>query len=444
MEEAGLIRLARYLLWLLPAIVFGAIVRFTRKLLGRKPRIWHGLSPLFWEPYMVQASRAAGHETHFLLRDSPAARDIAAVHPDVRLLGEAFGVPNDAIHWAALRDLFWWGDIKIAYFDIMYFDPSHYWVTEWMFRLMRLCGIRIIVGAHGGDVTYRARYRSRFDWVGRVQQHHPAWDLVETAPGTIRRIDMYCKYADLVLPCDAVMGRFLPRGDVLFKFHPIDTVALPNAGVSDREVPLVVHAPSARPIKGTAELLAALDSLRAKGIAFELKLVEKTPRPEALRIYQEADVIVDQLCIGAYGTFSVEAMALGKPTLTYLDQEHLGDPVYNMPLVNAHPENVERVLAVLLQVPELRRRLAKASREASEKYQSVQALAPVWEQLYEHVWRGTPLHLEDTVHFDPSRKPRSFVEDPASVEFWPVPAEDLIDEIRAALARAGWHAARYE
>ncbi|HWW62062.1 MAG TPA: hypothetical protein VN181_11895, partial [Thermoanaerobaculia bacterium] len=110
MEAVRLIRLVLHLLRLAPAIVLGAIVRFTRRLLGRKPRIWHGLSPLFWEPDMVQASRAAGYETHFLLRDSPGARELTKSIPDLRLLGEISGIPTDAIHWAALRDLFWWGD----------------------------------------------------------------------------------------------------------------------------------------------------------------------------------------------------------------------------------------------------------------------------------------------------------------------------------------------
>lgn len=435
MEEASLIRLILHLLRLLPAIVFGAIVRFARKLLGRKPRIWHGLSPIYWDSYMVQASRVAGYETHFLLRDSPSARDIATMIPGVRLLGEAFGIPNDAIHWAALRDLFWWADIKFCYFDVMYFGQSLPWANALVLRLAKLCGIRIIVGAHGGDVTYRARYRSRFDWIGRVQQHYQDWDLIATTPGTLWRIDTYCRVADLVLPGDATLARLIPRNDILFKYFPIDTKALPNAGVSDREVPVVVHAPSVRAIKGTDELLAALENLRGKGIAFELRLVEKMPRLEALKVYETADVVVDQLCIGAYGTLSVEAMALGKPTLTYLDQEHLSDPVFNMPLVNAHPENVERVLAVVLQVPELRRRLAAASREAIEKYQSIEVLAEVWDQIYRYVWSGTPLQLEKTRHFDPSRTPRSFVEDPALPEFWPVAVEDLMDDIGRALAR---------
>jgi hypothetical protein len=42
-------------------------------------------------------------------------------------------------------------------------------------------------------------------------------------------------------------------------------------------------------IKGTDYLLAAAVSLKARGISMELRLIEKTPRYEALRLYAEAE-----------------------------------------------------------------------------------------------------------------------------------------------------------
>jgi glycosyltransferase involved in cell wall biosynthesis len=434
----ALFRLVRHLALLGIAVVGGLLPRLMRKLLGRKPHIWHGLSTLFWEVYLVQADRFAGYESRILLREHSQSRYLATLLPDVRILGEIEGVRQDEVHWTALRDLFWWGDIKVAYFDVMYFGPSLPWANRLMLQLMKLVGIRIIVAAHGGDVTYRSRYRSRYDWVGRVQLTNPDWDLVATAPATLRRIKMYCDTADLVLPADPALSRFLPRNDILFKYFPVDTDALRNVGVSEREIPVVVHAPSSRWNKGSDYVFAALDSLQAKGIQFELRLVEKLPRAEALRRYEEADVLVDQLCIGAYGTLAVESLALGKPTLTYLDQETLGDPIYDVPLVNANPENVECVLAVLLQVRELRQRLATASRHAAERYHSIEALSEVWDRIYQHLWRGTPLRLAETRHFEATRKPRSFTEDPAALDFWPVPVDDLADSIQQALQKAGF------
>jgi hypothetical protein len=84
------------------------------------------------------------------------------------------------------------------------------------------------------------------------------------------------------------------------------------------------------------------------------------------------------------------------------------------------------------QVPELRARIGQAGRGAAERYQSIEALAQVWAQLYRHVWWGEPLRLEQTHHFAREHNPRSFTEDSAHGDFWPVPVDDLLPEINTA------------
>jgi hypothetical protein len=211
---------------------------------------------------------------------------------------------------------------------------------------------------------------------------------------------------------------------------------------SAREVinvePVVVHAPNHRLLKGTDHLLEAIERLQSSDIPCRLELLERIPREEALQRYRAGDILADQFCCGAFGVFAIEGLALGKPVLTYLDQEHLRDPVFNLPIVNTTPENLVAVLAVLLQIPTLRKRIGEAGRAAVERYQSVPALAEVWDQIYRHVWWDEPLNLETTRHFSPERKARSFTEDPSQAEFWPVPVDDLLTDIHAALSRAGF------
>jgi hypothetical protein len=78
-------------------------------------------------------------------------------------------------------------------------------------------------------------------------------------------------------------------------------------------VPVIVHAPTHRAVKGTDVLLDAVAQLRAEGLRFELVLVEGVTRTEARRIYEEADLCVDQLFAGWYGGLAV-AWALGLVT----------------------------------------------------------------------------------------------------------------------------------
>ena len=48
-------------------------------------------------------------------------------------------------------------------------------------------------------------------------------------------------------------------------------------------------------------------------------------------------------------------------------------------------------------------------------------------------WPRCGRNSTDTHHFSRERKPRSFTEDPANGDFWPVPVDDLLPEINAAL-----------
>src|SRR5262249_9205527 len=53
----------------------------------------------------------------------------------------------------------------------------------------------------------------------------------------------------------------------------------------------------------------------------DLEIVEGLHHDEARRRYERADIVVDQLNAGWYGLFANEAMALGKPVVTFLHEE---------------------------------------------------------------------------------------------------------------------------
>ncbi len=54
------------------------------------------------------------------------------------------------------------------------------------------------------------------------------------------------------------------------------------------------------------------------GVRFEFTLVEGLHREEAKRLYERADLFVDQLILGWYGGVAVELMALGKPVIAHI------------------------------------------------------------------------------------------------------------------------------
>jgi glycosyltransferase involved in cell wall biosynthesis len=158
----------------------------------------------------------------------------------------------------------------------------------------------------------------------------------------------------------------VPPGIDLRDFEP--------APLSDRARPLVVHAPSSRGRKGTEHVIAA-----CKQLAVELEIVEGLHHDEARARYRTADIVVDQLNAGWYGLFAIEAMALGKPVLTFLHdeavrrtEEAFGVPV---PIVRATKATLVDDLRPLVESPEERRRVGAASRAYVERVHDIDQVA---------------------------------------------------------------------
>jgi glycosyltransferase involved in cell wall biosynthesis len=389
----------------------------------------------------VRCDRAAGYPSRSVVLEVRPKQQPIVGETDFDVVLSAREVPWQNLHWLGLIDLLRHGDIWNALFDCLFFRPDQRLANSIAFRLLRWTGIRIVVSPHGCDVVHRIRYQSRFDWVGQLQLDYPGWGLDrEQVLAARNRIDLFCRSADLVIGADASLAPFLPRVDLLFKQFPVAITSVAERRRLPNSPLIVLHATNHRHVKGTKFLERAIEELRRRGLVAHLTIVEKVPKADAIALYRQADIIADQFIIGSFGAFALEGMALGKPVLTYLDERHLGDPMFNHPLVNANPENLEAVLSVLLQVPRLRDRLGAAGRDSVVRYQSVEALAEVWDRIYRHVWWREPLRLEGTRHFDRRREARSFTEDPGREEFWPVPAEDLMGEVHEALSNAGFGA----
>jgi glycosyltransferase involved in cell wall biosynthesis len=134
----------------------------------------------------------------------------------------------------------------------------------------------------------------------------------------------------------------------------------------ERERPVVLHAPSSRKRKGTEHVIAACE-----GLDVELDLVEGLRHDEARRRYERADIVVDQLNAGWYGILALEAMALGKPVLSYLRPEAVQETEHQLgvkvPIVPVTKDTLRERIAELAASPERRRVLGAASRTYVEE-----------------------------------------------------------------------------
>lgn len=147
--------------------------------------------------------------------------------------------------------------------------------------------------------------------------------------------------------------------------------------------PLIVHAPTNQAFKGTKYVHEAIDRLKLEGFDFEYKKVEQLSHKEALELYKEADIIVDQLLCGTYGVLSVEAMALGKVVVANIREDVRSHLPEDFPIVLAKPETLYDVLKRYIINPVLRHETGKQSRLFVESFHNADEIAKNLEVIYE-------------------------------------------------------------
>jgi glycosyltransferase involved in cell wall biosynthesis len=185
--------------------------------------------------------------------------------------------------------------------------------------------------------------------------HFLGSDIRGKAPEELR----YARGADarIVGSYDAL--RWVPDAQVV---PPgLDLSQYTPAPSEDRPRPVVLHAPSSRRRKGTEQVIAACD-----GLDVELDIVEGLHHHEARRHYERADIVVDQLNAGWYGIFALEAMALGKPVLSFLRDEAVDETEralgVQVPIVRVTKETLRDRIAELAASVDERRRIGASSR----------------------------------------------------------------------------------
>ncbi|MFD2264567.1 glycosyltransferase [Lacibacterium aquatile] len=184
------------------------------------------------------------------------------------------------------------------------------------------------------------------------------------------QIEAVSRLADCVFVTDVELGTYVPNADVLQR--AIDLDALPTPSPRRRERPKIAHAPTRRGFKGTEVIISAVEALQAKGLQFDFDIIEGVANSEALQRIADADIVIDQLLTGWYGVLAVEAMALGKPVISYIRSD-IDDP--SIPIVNANPNTLEQQLEKLLVDADLRAEIGARARAYVESYHDANVVA---------------------------------------------------------------------
>jgi hypothetical protein len=135
-------------------------------------------------------------------------------------------------------------------------------------------------------------------------------------------IRVFSMFAERIYYLNPDLAHYLPGRAEFMAYAHVDWRTVHVYQTGNRR-PRIVHAPTNRRIKGTRFVVKTVEKLRREGFEFDFALVENVKHEDAMREYEKADIVVDQLLIGWYGGLAVEVMAMGKCVVCYLREEDL-------------------------------------------------------------------------------------------------------------------------
>jgi glycosyltransferase involved in cell wall biosynthesis len=134
---------------------------------------------------------------------------------------------------------------------------------------------------------------------------------------------------------------------------------------------VVAHAPSDTRAKGTDFIRAAVRQVNG------LEYIEATGRThsEITAALARADLVVDQLSVGAHGVLAVEALSMAKPVVCYLLPELVATMPADCPIINADPSTLADVLSAWTDRRAELHALGIRSRSYAERHHDVKVVA---------------------------------------------------------------------
>ncbi|MEU8225083.1 glycosyltransferase [Kribbella sp. NPDC048915] len=248
------------------------------------------------------------------------------------------------------------------------------WTTD--VPILDQAGIKHGLVFHGSDIRDPAMHRAKYKYSPFRNPDDELTMRLQAANNVMRRHlegyegPVYVTTPDLLEFVDN--GIWLPLTVDVEKF-------VSTQPVLEREVPVVLHAPSASALKGSAYVDPVLTELDAKGL-IKYNRVQNVAHSELTEMVKSADIVVDQLLLGSYGVFACEAMAAGRVTVG-----HIADPVRDLlptelPIAEATPDDLADVIERLVAERDTARKIADAGpayvRDLHDGRKSVEALLP--------------------------------------------------------------------
>jgi glycosyltransferase involved in cell wall biosynthesis len=287
-----------------------------------------------------------------------------------------------------IRSIFLYRCLYI-YFNGGSLGNTMHWKLEPL--LYKIARVKIVVMPYGADLQDLTR-TNNFLFKHSMSVDYPSFRFSRLK--ITKSIDLWTKYGDfLISGCDWV--EYMYHWDRLMLAHfSIDTDLWKPL---EKELPTsqtlrILHAPNHRNIKGTKYFIEAVNQLKEEGCDVELVIMERMPNEKVREAIATVDVVADQLIIGWYAMFALEAMAMAKPVLCYLRSDFEQLYIFaelveqgEIPIINCSIENVKDKIRQLTQDKAKLLEIGKRSREFVIKHHSIESVGKTFAEINQKI-----------------------------------------------------------
>ncbi|MDP4092257.1 MAG: hypothetical protein Q8920_02760 [Bacillota bacterium] len=207
-----------------------------------------------------------------------------------------------------------------------------------------------------------------------------------------KRTEKFGRFADAIFALNPDLFYFLPEKTVFLPYAILNNCNKVESNKHNGKKIKIVHSPTNRQVKGTQIVIDAVNEVNSKtGNRLELILVENMQHGEALEIYKQADLAIDQLNIGWYGGFAIEMMQLGIPVMAFINDYDLRFIPKDMKkeckeaFININPLTLANKLIEVIENIHILDRYAKASYDYANKWHNINYVASITKQTYEEI-----------------------------------------------------------
>jgi hypothetical protein len=204
-----------------------------------------------------------------------------------------------------------------------------------------------------------------------------------------KKIQKVNKYANHIFALNPDLFHYLPARATFLPYTISNWESITRKEYSLGKSINIVHSPTSRDFKGSQYIIEALYALQEKYTNININIIENVPHNKALQLYEEADIVIDQVLIGWYGAFGVEVMKMGKPLAVFIRDADLKFIPKQMKkdlkeaIINITPFNIVQVLSEYIENPNLLLDKSKAVLAYSNKWHNPEYVAGIVKEVYE-------------------------------------------------------------